>query len=278
MKEFNEADLTNAVIERISKAENARERFLLTSLVKHAHSFIRETKPSEAEWFSAIKFLLDSAKISDHARNEFILFSDILGVSMLVDSINNRKVNGGTESSVLGPFYQENAPDLENESSFIQTDDNGEKVYISGKVLDSLGNPISGATLDIWQTASNGLYHMQDNDQDQHNLCGKLTTDVNGNYSFTTIKPVSYAIPTDGPVGSFLNIYGSHPFRPAHIHFIISADGYQSVTTELYSSDDKYLESDAVYGVKNSLIIEYIKDSKNPKSWTLNYDFSLELS
>ncbi len=128
MKEFNEADLTNAVIERISKAENARERFLLTSLVKHAHSFIRETKPSETEWFSAINFLLDSAKISDNARNEFILFSDILGVSMLVDSIINRKVNGGTESIVLVPFYQENASDLEIESSFIQTDDNVDKV------------------------------------------------------------------------------------------------------------------------------------------------------
>lgn len=277
MKKFNEADLTKAVLDRISKADNHRERDLLTSLVEHAHAFVRETELTEAEWFSAIKFLLDSAEISDHARNEFILFSDILGVSMLVDAINNRKENGGTESSVLGPFYQENAPELENESSFIKTVDNGEKVYISGKVLDTSGNPISGATLDIWQTASNGLYHMQDADQLEHNLCGKLTTDNNGNYSFTTIKPVSYAIPTDGPVGSFLKIYGSHPFRPAHIHFIISAEGYQSVTTELYSSDDEYLESDAVYGVKNSLIVDYIKDSENPVSWSLKYNFSLEL-
>lgn len=275
---------TADVIATFEHTENARLKEILTSLVKHLHAFVRDVNLTEAEWLAGIQFLNDAGHISDERRQEFILLSDTLGVSTLKDLLNNQSAEGMTEWSLLGPFYRAGAADFPLGAN-IAENVAGEPVVVSGRVLAADGTPIAGALLDVWQSDAEGFYDLQKMGADEMSLRGRFRTDETGAFVFRTIKPSFYPIPADGPVGKMLRAVGRHPFRPAHIHFQISAEGYRSLTTELYANDDKYLESDAVFGVRPSLIVQFEKHESAQEAaeqkvaapfYTLHYDFVME--
>lgn len=272
MAHQNEFSITEDAVARLANCKSPRLKQISESLIRHLHAFIQEVEVTPEEWFEGIQFLTKTGQICDEKRQEYILFSDILGASMLIDAIANRKPAGATESSVLGPFYVEGAPELHSGAGLAGV--KGARVRVHGKVVDLDGKPIKGATLDVWQTAPNGLYHVQDKEQPEYHLCGKLRSDSDGNYSFLTLEPVSYSIPTDGPVGKYLRDMGRHPFRPAHIHFIVSATDHKPVVTQLFTEGDPYLDSDAVFGVKPSLVVPFVNTANGGKE--VRYDFVLE--
>ena len=277
MRDFTIDNLTEIVLEEYgSKTEDPRSRQIITSLIKHLHAFVKDVELTEEEWFKAIMFLTRTGQTCDDKRQEFILLSDVLGVSMLVDAINHPKSGKGTESTVLGPFYVSGAPEYENGASIIKQQYAGEVALVQGKVMDPDGNPIAGAKLDVWQTAANGFYDVQDQSMPENNMRGIFTTDAEGSYTFVTEKPLSYSIPTDGPVGDLLRTSSRHGMRPAHIHFIVSADGYESLTTHVFSDGDEYLDSDAVFATKSSLIGYYSEsdDADTAARYNLSVPFS----
>lgn len=248
--------LTEQVVASFDGAPNPRVRMLMQSLVRHLHAFVRETELTEAEWMAAIRFLTETGQMCDDVvRQEFILLSDTLGVSMLVDAINHRLATGATETTVFGPFYIEGMPDRAYGENMALT--SGTPALVHGRVLTTDGAPLPDAVLDVWQTADNGMYSGQDPAQPHGNLRGRYRTDAQGHYAITTILPVSYPIPTDGPVGKMLDATGRHPWRPAHLHFMIDAPGYRRLVTHLFDEEDGYLQSDAVFGVKPSLMVAY---------------------
>ena len=261
MSNFTEENLTEAVLAQI-KADNPRTQQVVTSLVKHLHAFVREIEPTEAEWFTAIDFLTRTGQKCDDKRQEFILLSDTLGVSMLVDAINHRRGGGTTESTVLGPFH---APaqhfNLGDTIARGPEATRGEPCLVRGRVFDAAGKPIANATLDVWQAADDGFYDVQpESNQPEMNLRGIFQADAVGAFWFRTIKPKYYPVPTDGPVGELLCATGRHPMRPAHIHFMIEAPGYERLVTHIFVEGSEYLESDAVFGVKDSLVAEFRKN------------------
>ena len=202
-RNLSEADLTDAVLARLARCENPRFKQIMTSLIRHLHAFVREVELTEAEWAEGIKFLTETGQTCDADRQEYILLSDVLGVSMLVDALNHKKPSGATESTVLGPFYVSGAPELPNGAD-ISHGGPGERTEVSGRVMSLNGKPIKGALLDVWQTADNALYSSQDPQQDRFNMRGKFRSDDTGAFSFRTVKPVSYPVPTDGPVGEMI--------------------------------------------------------------------------
>ena len=258
MRDFTLDNLTDIVLQEYeTKTPSPRFRKIVASLISHLHAFVKEVELTEEEWFKAIMFLTRTGQLCDDKRQEFILLSDVLGVSMLVDAINHPKSGKGTESTVLGPFYMEGAPECENGASIIKRDQGGEKALVRGQVTDPEGRPIAGAKLDVWQTAANGAYDVQDPEAPAYNMRGVFTTDEEGRYAFVTEQPRSYAVPTDGPVGELLRASGRHAMRPAHIHLMVSAAGYEPLTTHVFSAGDEYLDSDAVFATKSSLIGAY---------------------
>jgi catechol 1,2-dioxygenase len=258
MSDNTEEQITHNVLDSMAQTPDPRLKTVMTSLIRHLHAFIREVDLTEEEWMSGIQFLTRTGQMCDDKRQEFILLSDTLGVSMLVDAINHRKSGGATESTVFGPFYRAGAKELPMGAS-ISLDGHGEPAVVMGRVLSLDGTPIPHALLDIWEGGENGLYEQQDSGQPDMNLRGKFRTDKEGRYRFVGIKPVSYPIPDDGPAGQMLHSLGRHPFRPAHIHMIVSAEGFVPVTTHLFVKGDKYLDSDAVFGTKDSLIVDFIR-------------------
>jgi hydroxyquinol 1,2-dioxygenase len=249
-----EAAISDIVISRIARGTDKRVKTVMSSLIRHLHAFVRDVELSESEWWAAIDFLTRTGQTCTDKRQEFILLSDTLGVSMLVDAINHRKQGNETESTVFGPFYRQGAKSLPFGGS-IQSGKGGEPAVMMGRVLDAKGKPIAGASLDVWETDENGFYDSQLGDA--LNLRGLFTTNENGEYKFAGIKPVPYPIPDDGPVGRMLKATGRHPYRPAHIHMIVSAPGFVPVTTHVFAKGSKYLDSDAVFGVKDSLIVDF---------------------
>lgn len=277
MRDFTIDNLTDIVLEEYSsKTEDPRFKEIVTSLITHLHAFVKDVELTEKEWFEAIMFLTDTGKICDDKRQEFILLSDVLGVSMLVDAINHPKGGAGTESTVLGPFYVDGAPELEYGASIIKQEYDGEVSLVTGKVTDNDGNPIANAQLDVWQTAGNGKYDVQDPDMPEYNMRGKFRSDTDGNYAFVTEKPLSYAVPTDATVGKLLNASGRHAMRPAHVHMIVSADGHETLTTHIFAEGDEYLNSDAVFATKSSLIGDFKKstDAELANKFNLPENFS----
>jgi len=281
MRNLSEANLTDAVLAKLGHAGDARFKEIMESLVRHLHAFVRETQLTEAEWFAGIQFLTATGKKCDDKRQEYILLSDTLGVSMLVDAINHRKPGGATESTVLGPFYVPGSNQLPMWSD-VARGLNGVPTYVSGRVSDVNGKPIAGATLDVWQTDGEGVYDVQR--EGASYARGKFVTGADGRYGFRTVKPVSYPIPTDGPVGKMLLRMGRHPYRPAHVHAIVSAPGCETITTHIFVKGDRYLGSDAVFGVKDSLVVDFGEHVPGPtpdggKSaapfCTAEYDFRL---
>jgi protocatechuate 3,4-dioxygenase beta subunit len=256
MRNLTEANLTDAVVARLEKTADPRFREIMTSLIGHLHAFVREVELTEEEWFEGVKFLTATGQKCDDKRQEYILLSDVLGVSMLVDAINHRRGGGATENTVLGPFYVHGAPEIRNGDD-MAAGWKGEPTYVSGRVVSTDGKPIAGALLDMWQSNTEGWYDVQLADTGGRQLRAKLRTDEQGRFRFRTIKPTAYPVPTDGPVGQILDRMGRHPMRPAHLHFIVTAPGHETVVTHLFVEGDPYLASDAVFGVKNSLVIDF---------------------
>jgi len=251
-----EQALTDQVIAGLDGAQDARFRRVMTSLISHLHDFVRDVELTEEEWFSAIQFLTRTGQTCSDLRQEFILLSDTLGVSMLVDAINHRYPAGATETTVFGPFHRPGAPAMKVWSD-IAVGTKGQLLFMSGQVLDaSTGLPVAGAMLDIWQAdGEDGLYDVQRPGVPMLGRGVFRSGDV-GHYGLRAIKPTHYPIPSDGPVGEMLRKMGRHPYRPAHIHAMVSAPGYKTLITHVFMDGDPYLGSDAVFGVKDSLIVK----------------------
>jgi catechol 1,2-dioxygenase len=254
-----EDEITAAALQRFAETPDPRLRQIMLSLVGHLHAFVKEVDLAEAEWFQAIAILTEAGRMCSDKRQEFILFSDTLGVSMVVDLINHRKPDGATESTVFGPFHRQGAPELPRGGNIAHLDRERMPALVGGRVLDLDGRPIAGALLDVWQAQTSGLYDSQDPKLDGMHMRGKFRSDGEGRFLVRTVRPVHYPIPADGPVGAMLRATGRHPWRPAHIHFVVSADGYEPVTTHIFDRDDEYLGSDAVFAVKDSLVCEFAR-------------------
>jgi catechol 1,2-dioxygenase len=254
---FTEENSADVVISRMSDGTDPRLAEIMSSVVRHLHAAVKEVEPTQEEWFAAIQFLTSTGHMCDDWRQEFILLSDVLGVSMLVDAINNRKPSGASESTVLGPFHVPDVPELAMGSN-ICLDGKGEPMLVKGRILDTDGNPIAGAKIDVWQTNDDGFYDVQQKGiQPDFNLRGVFRTGEDGAYHFWGAKPKFYPIPDDGPVGKMLGNLGRHPYRPAHLHYILEAEGYETLVTHIFDPDDAYIHSDAVFGVKESLLAKF---------------------
>jgi len=264
--------LTDAVLARHANADNPRLKTILTSLVKHLHAFAREVELTEPEWFEGIEFLTRCGHLTDDKRHELILLSDVLGLSMLTVAINNDKPPGCTEATVFGPFHVDGAPRYELGAD-IANGARGIPCEVRGSVRGLGGEPVAGAHLDVWQSDEDGLYDVQHAGIDRAQARGVLVADAEGRYHFRSILAMPYAIPHDGPVGDLLKAAGRHPWRPAHLHFMIKAPGYETLITHVFRSDDPYLDSDAVFGVRQSLIAEWKEQPDG--SYLVEYDFVL---
>ncbi|MBQ2259863.1 MAG: intradiol ring-cleavage dioxygenase [Loktanella sp.] len=253
MDKLNQFTLTEAVKESFKTEEGTRFKFLLESFIDHLHDFTRETNLTHAEWMGVLNFMYDCGKISTPERHEFILASDVLGFSALVDMINTR--GGGTEGSNLGPFYLDDAP-VKALGADLATDRDGVIILAKGVVRDILGKPLAGAIVDTWQADGSGTYPIQEQErgQDKHDLRGKFTTNEKGEYYYTTVLPKPYTVPFDGPVGDLMRAGKRHPWRAAHLHYILRATGYRDITTEVFFENTEYVDNDAVFGVRKSLI------------------------
>ncbi|KAJ7261893.1 intradiol ring-cleavage dioxygenase [Mycena rebaudengoi] len=243
-----------------SNCPDERMKFVFKNLINHLHDFVRETSVTTEEWMTAVEFLTQTGQKCTDVRQEFILLSDTLGVSSLVESINNAKPPGATEATVLGPFFTTDALDFKNGES-IASEGKGEYMWVEGKVLDTKGNPIPGCVIDTWETDGSGLYDNQYEERGGPDCRGRLRTTEDGSYFFRAIVPIAYPIPSDGPVGGMVKALGRHTFRPAHLHMMLQAPGFEKLVTALYLKGDPYLTSDAVFGVKSSLIVETATES-----------------
>ncbi len=253
MRDANEHTITGAVLEQFGETPDSRLLGLVQALVRHMHAFVREVEPTFEEWSAAIAYLTRTGQICSGSRQEFILLSDVLGVSMLVDAINHRQPEGATETTVLGPFHVEGAPQPAHGAD-ISGGLEGEPLLVEGAVVSAAGNPVPGAVVEVWSADEDGFYDVQRDDLEGPALRATFHTDDAGRFHFWTVMPAPYPIPDDGPVGALLKATRRHPNRPAHVHFMISAPGYERLVTHIFSDDSPWLDSDAVFGVKNSLI------------------------
>ncbi|MEO9516797.1 MAG: dioxygenase [Paracoccaceae bacterium] len=254
MRNVTKNNITDVFKSYMSDDMDSRTREIMSSLVQHMHDFARETNLTHDEWRKGIAFLEGCAAIETEDRHEFVLASDVLGVSSLIDMLHSS--DDATSSSVLGPFHVSGAPPLAYGGD-MKRDFGGPVLLSEGVIRDTDGNPIGGAELDIWQTAPNGLYASQDDKQDTFSFHGLMTVGDDGRYAFTTVKPVEYTVPSDGPVGDILRACGRHPWRPSHLHFIVKAPGYRTLVTEIFPQDDPYLDQDTVFGVRDDLVMTY---------------------
>ncbi len=282
---FTEENSVEVVTGRNAHARDERLKFAMEVITRKLHEAVKEIEPTQEEWLQAILFLTRTGQMCNEWRQEFILLSDVLGVSMLVDAINNRKPSGASESTVLGPFHVEGAPELPMGAN-ICLDAKGEDMVVSGRILDTEGKPVAGAVIDVWQANDEGFYDVQQKGiQPDFNLRGVFRTGPDGRYWFRAVKPKFYPIPDDGPVGKLLGQLGRHPYRPAHLHYIIKADGFETLTTHIFDPDDRYIGTDAVFGVKQSLLAEFVAvedaararelDFAGPSFWEVEHDFVL---
>jgi hydroxyquinol 1,2-dioxygenase len=269
-RDLADAALTDAVVEAFTT--EGRFTTVMTSLVRHLHAFASEVELTEEEWFAGIDFLTRAGHITDDKRQEFILLSDVLGLSMLVVGINNRRPPEATESTVFGPFFVEGSPGYENGDD-LANGAPGEPCDVFGRVVDVAGKPVPGALIEVWQADEDGFYDVQYSDLQQARGRGHLRSDADGRFWFQTVKPEAYPIPDDGPVGDLLRAGGRGPTRPAHIHFKIDAEGYQTLITHVFADGDEYLDSDAVFGVRENLIGEFQRADDG--RWRMTYDFVL---
>jgi catechol 1,2-dioxygenase len=275
--------ITREVLERFAACPDARLREVMTSLVRQLHGFVTEVGLSEEEWRTAIGTLTATGHITDERRQEWILWSDALGVSMLVDALANPLPDGATETTVLGPFYVPGSPTREY-GAHLDEMPAGEPAWIHGCVRSLDGTPLPGAEVDVWQNGDNELYAVQDAEAPEDHLRGRFIARDDGTFGFVAVRPTPYPIPDDGPVGQMLDATGRHPYRPAHVHMIVRAPGHRTVTTHIFDRDSPYIDSDAVFAVKPSLFREFVRreatDPERPSGvegpwWSLESDFVL---
>src|SRR3954453_23880566 len=283
LRNLADEELTNAVVASFADAKTERFRAIAESLVRHLHAFASDVQLTEEEWFRGIDFLTRTGHITDDRRQEHILLSDVLGLSMLVVGINNRRPPEATESTVFGPFFVEGAPHFANGDDLARGAP-GEPCFMEGRVLDTNGAPIAGARVDVWQADEDGFYDVQYADLDEPRGRGYLITGDDGSFNFWSVKPEAYPIPADGPVGELLEAGARGPMRPAHVHFKVTAEGFQTLITHVFVEGDEYLDSDAVFGVRSHLIgpFEHHEPGTAPDGktmdepfWTMRYDLVL---
>jgi len=277
------AQITVAAIASFDECPNPRTRELLQSLTAHLHAFVSETRLTRAEWERAVEILTETGRITDEHRQEFILWSDALGVSMLVDALAVKRPAEATESTVVGPFWAAGSP-LRGYGESIAEEPGGDPLWVSGRVLAVGGEPIPGAEVDVWQNGPNRLYAVQDPESPDDHLRARFVTRDGGAFAFLAIRPTPYPIPDDGPVGAMLAASARHPWRPAHIHVAVNAEGFEPLATHLFDSESEYLDSDAVFAVKPSLIKQFVRRSPDDRErpagvsgawWSLEMDFVL---
>ena len=272
---FTEATSADVVNARHADCANPRLAEVMSSLVRHLHAFAKDIHLTQDEWGLAVDFLTRTGQMCSDERQEFILLSDTLGLSMLVDAINNRRPAGATENTVFGPFHVDGVP-VRPMGTDICLDGKGEPCLFEGRVLDLTGAPITGARLDVWSDNAGGFYDVQQPGlQPRGNNRGVFVTAADGRYRFVGIKPVCYPIPDDGPVGQMLGALGRHPYRPAHMHYLVSAPGFQKLVTHTFVGCDRYLTSDAVFGVKASLVAPFERLALAATLWRSPFDFAL---
>lgn len=272
MRNLNQDTITQAVIERFSRTPDPRLKEIMTSLIQHLHAFAREVQLTEEEWFKGIDFLTRTGQKCSDTRQEFILLSDTLGLSMLTMAINHEKPPGCTEATVFGPFFVEGAPHYENGDD-VANGAPGIPCVVRGSVRGLGGEPVPNATIDVWQADAEGHYDVQIENLGHAQARGQLQSDAQGRYHFKSIVAESYPIPTDGPTGEMLRATNNHPWRPAHLHFMIAAPGYETLITHVFREGDQYLDSDAVFGVRQSLVADWIEQPDG--TYLVEYDFVL---
>ena len=254
MRNFSETTITDAVLARLADAPSPRVKAVSEALVRHLHAFVREVRPTQAEWAEGISFLTRTGQMCTGTRQEFILLSDTLGVSMLVDAINHPASSDATETTVLGPFYVEGPPE-QALGHDISSNKPGEKLLVEGMVRRHDGTPLAGAWVDTWHSDADGFYDVQlGGEAPALNMRARFRTDPEGRFWFRTVVPSCYPVPDDGPVGAMLETQGRHPYRPAHVHFMVGAPGCETLVTHVFLAGDRYLDSDVVFGVKDSLV------------------------
>jgi hydroxyquinol 1,2-dioxygenase len=282
-RNLSDAALTEAVLSSFDGSRTERFERVAKSLVEHLHAFVKDVELTEEEWFAAIDFLTRVGHITDERRQEFVLLSDVLGVSMLTIGINNRKPEGATQATVFGPFFVTDAPLVEQDGD-VANGAPGAPCRMSGRVLGLDGEPVAGARLEVWQADEDGLYDVQYADLPEARGRGHLFSGPEGEYAFWTVLPAAYAIPADGPVGELLTAANRSPMRPAHVHFMITAPGYERLITHVFADGDPHLDSDAVFGVKSGLITPVERHAAGTAPggrvldetyYTLAYDFVL---
>ena len=284
MRNLDETTITQAVIARHANLQNERLHTVMTSLVQHLHGFAREVHLTEDEWVAGIEFLTAVGRTCSPTRQEFILLSDTLGLSTLVTAQNHRKPLGCTEATVFGPFHVEGAPERPLGAD-VANGALGEPCLVRGCIRGLAGEPIAGAVIEVWQADANGLYDIQYEALEEHRARATLRSAQDGGYHFRSIVAMPYPIPHDGPVGQLLEALHRHPWRPAHLHFRISAPGYETLVTHVFRDGDPYLESDAVFGVRSSLVADWLRHPAGPTPdgqevldrpfHTLDFDFVL---
>ncbi len=272
MRNLNQDTITQAVLERFADTPNPRLKEIINSLVTHLHDFARDVKLTEDEWMKGIQYLTATGQKCDAKRQEYILLSDVLGLSMLTIALNHDKPAGCTEPTVFGPFFLEEAPHYELGAD-VANGAKGDPCWVSGRVLGLGGETIPNALINVWQADEDGLYDVQYMNEDRIQARGILHSDANGNFHFKTIVAEAYPIPVDGPVGELLEATKRHPWRPAHLHFMVEAPGYERLITHVFREDDQYLDSDAVFGVRQTLITDWPRQADG--SYKMNYDFVL---
>ncbi|KAK9449463.1 Intradiol ring-cleavage dioxygenase [Limtongia smithiae] len=270
---------TASVINATGPATTPRVRQVFSSMIAHLHDFLRENKVTVDEWMLGVDMINRIGKMSDERRNEGILVCDVLGVESLVDALTyDLESNDHTKSAIIGPFYRENSPQYPNGASIIQKDLGGDRAVVHGHVKGVDGLPIKGARVEVWHTAPNGLYEQQDPEQPEYNLRGTFFTDDNGYYEFVGLRPTSYPIPFDGPAGDILQLLDRHPYRPGHIHFLVSAPGHRRLITQIFDSEDPYVENDSVFAVKGELVVTFQPSTSEKAPFEVVYDVVLPTS
>lgn len=279
----NESQLTEAVLADNAGTSDKRLREIVDSFIRHAHAFLRETRPSEEEFHAGLQFIAAVGQRTGERHNEVVLASDVLGLSTLVGLLSNPPGRDHTTPALLGPFWRQNAPRAPLGDNIARSHTPGPALFVRGQVRDTRGNPIPGATVDVWQASPVGLYENQDPEQDDYNLRGVFQADAEGRFHFRTVKPAGYPVPVDGPIGNLLRAQGRHPYRPAHLHFMVSHPGYQTLITQVFPHDAEDLDRDVTFSVFASLVGDCVRHEGNAPApdvtgpwYSLDYDFALE--
>jgi catechol 1,2-dioxygenase/hydroxyquinol 1,2-dioxygenase len=277
MVDLDEFTVTDATLEQMAGTTNPRLKQIMAAAVRHMHAFVREVELTPAEWIQGLQFLTAVGQACTSVRQEFILLSDVLGVSAVVNALHDRKAKElGSQSSLLGPFFREGAPELPLGAQIVEKP-TAEELVVHGQVADTHGAPIPGALIQVWQTSERGLYDLQERNGESMDMRGNFRTDAQGRYHFRTVRPKGYSIPMDGPVGELVHAQHRHGMRPSHIHMLIGADGHRELVTALYFGDDDYIDSDTVFGVSGSLVVDAKDDPASPVKGlrAVRYDFRL---